>query len=196
MEIINHNNLTIKISQDDHPFDPREFQENVGTMVCWHRHYTLGDEQPKCTPDEYLTQLMIDREYRLHKRWVPEDIDLKHVQAYINKHFFVLMLYLYDHSGITMSTAPFHCPWDSGRVGFIYTERTCTEYPDLRAGLTAEVETYDQYLTGDVYQYIIEDDEGNCIDSCCNFYGFDECKQAAIESAQAIDQQLSVSYCI
>jgi hypothetical protein len=31
-----------------------------------------------------------------------------------------LPLYLYDHSGITMSYKPFGCRWDSGQVGFIY----------------------------------------------------------------------------
>lgn len=32
----------------------------------------------------------------------------------------VLPLHLYDHSGITMSTGGFSCPWDSGQVGYIY----------------------------------------------------------------------------
>ena len=31
-----------------------------------------------------------------------------------------LPLYLYDHSGITMNTSGFSCPWDSGQVGWIY----------------------------------------------------------------------------
>lgn len=32
----------------------------------------------------------------------------------------ILPLYLYDHSGITMNTCGFSCPWDSGQVGWIY----------------------------------------------------------------------------
>ena len=36
------------------------------------------------------------------------------------KGFTMLPLYLYDHSGITMSISPFSCPWDSGQVGWIY----------------------------------------------------------------------------
>ena len=33
------------------------------------------------------------------------------------------VLYLYDHSGITMSTGSFCDSWDSGQVGFIYVTK-------------------------------------------------------------------------
>lgn len=32
-------------------------------------------------------------------------------------------LFLYDHSGITMNTCGYSCRWDSGQVGYIYTDR-------------------------------------------------------------------------
>lgn len=35
----------------------------------------------------------------------------------------------------------------------------------------AEVETYDQYLVGDVYSYNLEDKETEDTDSCGGFYG-------------------------
>jgi hypothetical protein len=79
--------------------------------------------------------------------------------------FISLPLFLYDHSGITMSTGGFSCPWDSGQVGFIYVSReeVCEEYrwkvitkkrEDMIVEiLRGEVKVYDQYLTGDVYGY-------------------------------------------
>ena len=78
-----------------------------------------------------------------------------------------LPLYLYDHGGITMSTGSFSDKWDSGQVGYIYTDRetvlnTCgnankknwkkVAYKDMES----EVEVYDQYLTGEVYGAITE----------------------------------------
>ena len=39
--------------------------------------------------------------------------------------FVILPLYLYDHSGITMNTTGFSCPWDSGQVGWIYADADC-----------------------------------------------------------------------
>lgn len=95
-----------------------------------------------------------------------------------------MKLNLYDHSGITMSTSPFSCPWDSGQVGVIYCtyERIRQEY-DLNPGeipgetikrvieiLEQEVKTYDQYLRGKVYGYEIKDADGEHLDSCWGFY--------------------------
>ena len=37
--------------------------------------------------------------------------------------------------------------------------------------LEGEVETYNQYLTGDVYGFILEKPDGEHIDSCWGFYG-------------------------
>ena len=180
-ERFTHNGLLITIEQDTDCSSngPREW-DNVGTMVCWHSRYGLGDEHPDCSPGDYLLALMQEREYKLHRYCVPDEIAPKHLQAYINKHYVVLPLYLYDHSGLSMSTSAFGCPWDSGQVGFIYVERTNTDYSDPVAGLTAEVEIYDQWLRGDVYCYTVEDSEGDIIDSCCGLYGYDYCRQEAL----------------
>lgn len=81
------------------------------------------------------------------------------IQAWMADNLCILPLYLYDHSGITMSTNRFNCPWDSGQVGYIYLTRekyekeTALEFTIKAAHeiLTGEVETYDYYLTGEVY---------------------------------------------
>jgi hypothetical protein len=104
-----------------------------------------------------------------------------------------------------MNTTGFHCPWDSGQVGFIYVSRekvredfgwkriTKAREQQILAYLKAEVETYDQYLRGDVYGFIVEerpaavfDADGKTVDvdvdddelweqtdSCWGFYGDD-----------------------
>ena len=74
-------------------------------------------------------------------------------------------LYLYDHGGITISAGAFACQWDSGQVGWQYiTEAAIAEnWPKerptddmLRAYMDATLETYDDYLTGNVHGYIVE----------------------------------------
>ena len=70
--------------------------------------------------------------------------------------FVILPLYLYDHSGITMNTTGFSCPWDSGQVGWIYADADCIkkEYGKVtpetinkaRTVMNGEVETYDYTL--------------------------------------------------
>lgn len=182
---------TVKIEPEDYPLNPRTEFDNVSEMVCWHRRYNLGDKQPTCSPDEYLHKMMSEREYRLHRKFVPEEIKQEDLKAYIDKHFLVLPLYLYDHSGLSISTESYSCPWDSGQVGFIYVERENTEYSDPEAGLRGEVKTYDQYLQGDVWRYIIEAPDGEILDSCSGFYGFDHCKSEAKHIVSGYPVQLA-----
>ncbi len=92
-----------------------------------------------------------------------------------------LPLYLYDHSGITMSTGSFGDRWDSGQVGYIYTDKkTIIDCGDCGGKIRnekgnyvkitdknwkkaayqcmqGEVEEYDMYLTGEVYGVITEE---------------------------------------
>lgn len=92
----------------------------------------------------------------------------------------ILPLYLYDHSGITMNTAGFSCPWDSGQVGWIYADKEAIrkEYGEVTPEslekaeklLEGEVKDYDYYLTGQCYGFqLFKGDEE--IDSCWGFLG-------------------------
>ena len=142
----------VRIVHDPHAESPREW-DNVGTMVCWHRRYNLGDEQPTCNPNEFWHGLMAER----HPN-IPDDLDMEHVRAFLDKHYIVLPLYIYDHSGISMSCGQFSCPWDSGQVGWIYVskDRARREFcgteeeicENAETCLRQEVDTYDDYLTG------------------------------------------------
>lgn len=177
VETLEYKGYEIKIFRDDDsPESPREW-DNLGEMVCFHSNYTLGDKH-KYTQEELV---------KIIKR----------------KDVIALPLFLYDHSGITMSTGksyPFDCPWDSGQVGYIFVtyENIKKEYSKKRVSkalrqkiekyLEGEVETYDNYITGNVYGYRIEDSKGNNLDGCWGFFGYDNEKSGLLESAHdAID---------
>ena len=145
-----------RLVHDDEPQSPREW-DNLGTMACWHRRYTLGDEQPSASPIEHMLSIVAevdpDFEERLDE-WKEEQWKLRCEppditgDAYLDEQAKIdqeanerirdrfdevtvsLPLHLYDHSGITMSTGSFNDPWDSGQVGFIYVthERLKKEY--------------------------------------------------------------------
>ena len=150
--------FTVKVIQDtDCPESPREW-DNLGTMVCWHRRYDLGDKHNFSDNEDF-------------QEWLKENKCV------------VLPLFLYDHSGITMNTGGFSCQWDSGQVGWIYVteENIKKEYSvkriskklreRVREYLRAEVKTYDQFLTGEVYGYVVEETN----DSCWGFYDIEDC---------------------
>lgn len=125
----------------------------------------------------------------------------------LDKHYVMLPLYLYDHSGITMNTTGFSCRWDSGQVGWIYVSREnlLREFNKVNLSkkirqtaeqrLRGEVHEYDQYLTGDVWQFTITDttgaaDEEGCVDSCGGYYGRDCAEQQALESLLLCDRTI------
>lgn len=155
--------LTVRIVQDTDAESPRE-NDNLGTMICWHRNYILGDYTNKDLPYDSPSDF---------QEWVDKDKETA----------IVLPLYLYDHSGITMSCSPFSCPWDSGQIGYIYItkEKIRKEYSvkkitkklleRVTGYLVSEVKEYDDYLTGQCYGYVIEDEDGEHIDSCWGFIG-------------------------
>ncbi len=96
------------------------------------------------------------------------------------ENFVILPLYLYDHSGITMNTGGFSCPWDSGQVGWIYAdadaikenygEVTPETVAKARELLESEVKEYDYYLTGQCYGFKLYEGDAE-IDSCWGFLG-------------------------
>ena len=90
----------LEVVQDTNPYSPRE-DDNLGTMVCFHKRYELGDKTDYRTEDYDSWDELKDK--------LSEDF----------KDGVILPLYLYDHSGITISTSSFDCRWDSGCVGFI-----------------------------------------------------------------------------
>ena len=171
------NKLTIV--RECHSYDsPREW-DNLGTMAYKHRNYTLGEERIS-DPIDWLESML-----NLNPKYIYSDDRLSELEGKFFEKFIGHKLYLYDHSGITISTSPFSCPWDSGQVGYIYVskEKVRKEYGIKRiteewknkilSYLDGEVETFDQYLRGDVYSFTIEDDNGDVINSCGGFYGDD-----------------------
>lgn len=121
----------LKVFNDDMAESPREW-DNLGTMVCWHRSYNLGDENDYSEPRDFLTDLASENitdeerfyldedEYECDKL---EDMDMDGLLELVEKSNIILPLYLYDHSGITINTTGFSCPWDSGQVGWIYCNK-------------------------------------------------------------------------
>lgn len=183
--IINYKNHTINIQHDHDPQHPRTDFDNLGTMVCFHRDYALGDAKHGYNSNDYDS--FDELEAVIQKN---EDIAI------------ILPLYLYDHSGLTIRTTPFSCGWDSGQIGFIFIskEKIRKEFSAKRISkklsakiatyLTGEVETYDNFLTGSVYGYEVKDAEGEEIEhgACWGFFGYDHETSGLMEYAKnAID---------
>lgn len=196
-DTIEYKGHTINIRQDVYPDNPRDWNK-LGTMACWHRRYNLGDEQPRRQdPNEYKLDLVdssIAERYE-HLEYVGEyEKSLELLFKSWDKDFIALDLFLYDHSGISISTGNFSCTWDSGQIGFIYISKadakkefgwqrlTKARTKKIESYLRSEVKIYDQYLRGDVWYMEIPQLE----ESCSGFFGYD---YAIEEAKQIIDNE-------
>ena len=174
----------LKIVQDTNPESPREW-DNLGTMVCFHKRYELGDKTDYRSED--------------YDSWDElEEGIIKNEGEVV-----ILPLYLYDHSGITISTSPFGCNFDSGRIGFIFVskykiKKEGIDETKVEEYLKGEVSTYDQYLTGDVWGYQIYEietcDKGhehkNEVESCYGIYGHDECEKEGQSMLEHMEKEV------
>lgn len=162
-----NDNHVLFVEMDESPINPRE-DCNLGKMICFHKRYDLGDDHDLKT--EYFES------WDELKKFILGSEDVACIKP----------LYLYDHSGITISTTPFSCRWDSGQIGFIY----CTKEDLSRIGvseenasdiLEAEVTIYDKYIRGDVYSFTLYKvetcslghDHLQHLDTVSGFYGCD-----------------------
>ena len=148
--------ITLKIIQDDDAANPFKDWDGLPEIIGWHRSYDFNTrEGDKNTPESFLSEAK--------------------AQGYIVK-----PLYMFDHSGLAFSTAPFSCQWDSGQLGFIFFTpqkiKDCygdeTPTPEqLEANFESAIETLNDYASGNVYGFVIENEEGEHLDSCWGFYG-------------------------
>ena len=99
------------------------------------------------------------------------------------KTHYVYKLNAMIHSGVYLSITSdlkqYHMGFDSGQIGFLLITRGESEIPHPDKYAEGMVETWNQYLSGDVWGYVIEDGEQNLIDSCWGFYGFEYAKEEA-----------------
>lgn len=168
--------MEIKILQHEYADSPRE-DENLGTMVCFHKQHNLGDEH--------------DLKHRGFVSW-------DSMEKYLRKELkatHILPLYLFDHSDLSMNTTGFSCPWDSGQVGLIYTTSDrLIAYgvapEDAEDQLRSEVEIFDRYLSGDIWSFVISDGD-EVLDSCCGIYGREYAETAANEALMEVKQRLA-----
>lgn len=199
--------VRLRIVIDPEPSNPRTDFDNLATMACWHRRYRLGDADGPARLRDAVCASSPRRSRRSDDLEDPDTI----AQALAGCHDIVLLpLYLYDHSGITMSTAcgyTFNDRWDAGQVGFAFMTRDQVLAslaspgarrltPALRAAaaplMRSEVETYDRYLTGNVFGYVVESETGEHLDSCWGYFGETHC----LEEGRAVAASLTAEWAI
>lgn len=167
IKTIKRGRFTGCIWYDENPENPRKW-ENVGKIIASSKYL-----KSECT-SEYLKSSRVS-----------------------------LPVYVLDHSGISVSTSPYNSRWDSGLIGYI-----CVTDDDARekllgkdeevplaeirkraeAVLQGEVETLDQYMSGEMYYFTVEDENGVVVDNCEELYGLDYTEEVLMDSLKYLDE--------
>lgn len=184
VETIENDLTTIRIEHDEDCVDPYTDYGMFGTLCHWHKRGFIGEDYSR-NQDELQTL----------------------VKETVKTGGIAVPVYLYEHGGQTISAAPFSCPWDSGAVGVwlasreqIQKEYSCKRITksireEARALIVWQIKTLDDYLTGNCYGFIIEDKEGNHLDSCWGFLGdVKYCKNKAVSIAASFEKDLVTAH--
>ncbi len=115
------------------------------------------------------------------------------IKKYRKSHW-IFTIEAYIHSGVVLAfSSQGNFPdrrWDVSQVGFIFAAknewRLSKSAKKVAAGY---LETWNQYLSGDVWGYVIEDDEGNALESCWGFYGREYAEEQAKEVLASIEKR-------
>jgi len=183
IKTLKHKGYEIKVVQDEDSQDPRENSDHLGKMVCFHGKYSLPHETSHKSTD--------------YSGWGELQKVIEDESPVV-----ILPIYMYDHSGITINTTGFSCPWDSGQVGFIFASKkdvtkefgevTPEVVTKVKEILVAEVKEYSAFLEGNVYGFLVESADGKQVDSCWGFIG-DPDESGLLEQAKdAVDSELRV----
>jgi hypothetical protein len=204
--------LRTRIAYDDQPESPRDWS-NVGTFVGFeHRSYSIGDRRPT----EIEMRLLYRGGTRMLLRW------LKRTEGATK----VMLVGMIDHSGVSYyiggGTAPGDAQgWDSGTCGFIYDTAAGraetgvepgTHEGDIQVGymrgkvrgtidnieaaLTQEIESYDQWASGQVYAYCVEERTlcPQCEELIKTEFGCDFCPNTKEAHATITDHEYTPLY--
>lgn len=189
--------LRLVIEQDQFSDDPRSW-DNLGTMLCCNQYYQLGDCNTNIETKEQLAEIC--RKYGKSDEEIDEMTFGEEIRFILDQdNICGLPLWLYDHSGISISTGRV-CSWDSSFVGLIFVEKdffvahTCITNEEnwkkeAKKTLESEIEVYNDFFQGNVYVWTLYepvvvirqsmdgkelsrkiDEEGKMVDSMSGFY--------------------------
>jgi hypothetical protein len=200
------------VRKDDDPIDPRRMGDNFGTLVCFDR-YWHGDNHSFKNKDEFLMDRLTahfgDRDQaeafwdKMEQEYLcdPEKVRDDHIFEELSSDHIILPVYMYRHGGDTVSTDPFSDPWDSGQIGWIYADQAnvrrtfgaMNDYtiPLAKQLLENEVDTWNDYMTGENYSYdLLDERTGELIDGGFWTGDIESLKAFAFNAAPMLSEHL------
>lgn len=155
------NAVTWKIVQDEFAYSPDEWGDEECFLVGFHRDFNVIRKGLERAEDI--------------EDWKDE--------------YHVLPLFAYIHSGVSLSTGPYTCKWDSGQVGYILCRKDLFSEEKAAGAADALCEEWNTYLSGDVWAYEVVDIHGDIVESLCGIYSRETAEKEAKEMARLVNEK-------
>lgn len=160
------NGLTVTIEPEFEPQSPQSDGDTGLFIVANHRQFYVPEPGEKRIPES--AKEVVDKYKKTH--WVFP------LEAYI-------------HSGVRLALGgEGNFPdrqWDVSQLGFVFAAKS-----DWRLSKSARkvalglIETWNQYLSGDVWYWEILDEDGTVVESCGGCFGEEDARKMAIDCAK------------
>ena len=196
---------------------PLEYSEYASNLFLpGHRDYTFGHENLDGKVRDFAAEIAANDKrlkfvaFAKAHGWtsdehatpdeIADELDIGAVTEWVSKEHnpktsIVREVFCYIHGNISISLAPYSCPWDSGRLGitfmtpadirksYLCKQITAKVLQDATGCLLAEFKEYAAYVAGDYCELTVYGDpqyDGNAVNF--NFYGRDALKTEVIEN--------------
>lgn len=201
-ERFTHAGRTVVLCFDPEASSPRDNDGNLATIACWHQQVDLGDR--KLSPADGADWR--DRKATVAALEAGGDKVLAILPVWIYQHSGIFLRAAAERPGY-----PFDCKWDAGQVGWAYVLKSTALKVGCKPGkrwsyvngagerrsgayneayfveaIMQEVDVYDRWGRGEFAGYIVEDEDGDQLDSCWGFDDVDYCRQEAKNAAESV----------
>ena len=166
------------IQHDDNAINPRDDDDgNLGYFITVEKNRYSPDKNEtlenivKTTGDEVESQ-------EDHKNAI-----MREIEAYTKEKVVAIYpIVRYEHGGVVYKLGTMH-GFDYSNCGFyIITDKTQkangSKKKDFEKVIKAELDMYNKYINGDVYCFILYDNEGDMIDNCGGYYDIETIRES------------------
>jgi len=153
----------VKIENDHDPLNPRNEFDNLSTFYGLLTRYLIGGKRDQI--------------------YSGEDNMVNHVQGL--KQAGAVVVEFHTNAGLQFAVV------EKDQIIKEYGNNGKKARASAEAVCKGEIATWEAWCNGEVYGYTITDNDGEYLDSCWGFYGYEYCKQEADNARQWHEKELA-----
>lgn len=103
---------------------------------------------------------------------------LDRAEKWFNANYHVCTISRYEHGNSLYTRGAPTCRWDAGYVGFAIVETAKMSDDKFEKMVDTDLQTFTDLANGNVYSVYVENANGDHLDSCCGFIGYEAAEDA------------------